>query len=133
TVGDLLPGQTAKAALVPLPAAAPGAPRDREDAFGDGVLLSDADLINYSYSTYDFVERASFADPEDMTEEEYGEAMIRRSMLSNISRSDDGSRFRFVAFCDELTELALEVDGQPVTRTAQRGMVSVNLTYDPVG
>lgn len=133
TVGDLLPGQTAEAALIPLPAAAPGAPRDREDAFGDGVLLSDADLMNYSYSTYDFVERATFADPEDMTKAEYEEAMIRRSMLSNISRSDDGSRFRFVAFCDELTELALEVDGQPVTRTAQRGMVSVNLTYDPVG
>ena len=67
-----------------------------------------------------------------MTPEEYKEAMIRRSLLSNISRNNDGSRFRFIAFCDGLTDLALEVDGQPVTRTAQRGMVSVDLAYDPV-
>ena len=132
TVGDLLPGQTAEKALTPLPASAPGAPRNRDEAFGDGVLLSEADLTNFSYSIYDFVERATRADPEDMTPEEYKEAMIRRSLLSNISRNSDGSRFRFIAFCDGLTDLALEVDGQPVTRTAQRGMVSVDLAYDPV-
>ena len=132
TVGDLLPGQTAEKALTPLPASAPGAPRNRDEAFGDGVLLSEADLTNFSYSIYDFVERATRADPEDMTPEEYKGAMIRRSLLSNISRNNDGSRFRFIAFCDGLTDLALEVDGQPVTRTAQRGMVSVDLAYDPV-
>ena len=96
------------------------------------MLLSEADLTNFSYSIYDFVERATRADPEDMTPEEYKEAMIRRSLLSNISRNSDGSRFRFIAFCDGLTDLALEVDGRPVTRTAQRGMVSVDLAYDPV-
>ena len=37
-----------------------------------------------------------------------------------------------MAFCDGLTDLALEVDGEPVTRTAQRGIVSVDLAYDPV-
>lgn len=132
TVGDLLPGQTTEVALTPLPAAAPGTQRDREDAFGDGVLLSDADLIRHSYSTYDFAERASFADPEDMPPEEYDEAMIRRPLLIDISRENDASRFRLVAFCDELTDLALEVDGEPVTRTARRGIVSVDLTYDPV-
>lgn len=73
------------------------------------MLLSEADLTNFSYSIYDFVERATRADPEDMTpeeyKEEYKEAMIRRSLLSNISRNSDGSRFRFIAFCDGLTDL----------------------------
>ena len=55
TVGDLLPGQTAEnGPLRPLPASAPGAPRNRDEAFGDGVLLSEADLTNFSYSIYDF-------------------------------------------------------------------------------
>ena len=131
-VDGLLPGQTAEARLTPLPDAAPGAPRDREDAFGDGVLLSDTDLTTYSYSYYDFVERATFADPKDMSEEEYREAMIQRSLLIDISRESEESRFRFMAFCDGLTDLALEVDGEPVTRTAQRGVISVELAYDPV-
>ncbi|MCI6041445.1 MAG: hypothetical protein MR742_13145 [Clostridiales bacterium] len=132
TVGALLPGQTAEAVLTPLPASAPGAPRNREDSFGDGIFISEEDLLKYSYSIYDFVERATFANPKDMTKEEYNEAMIRRSLLSNISRDNGESRFRFVAFCNELTDLALEIDGQPVTRTAQRGMVTVDLAYDPV-
>lgn len=130
TVGDLLPGQTATVTLSPLSGDTPDADLSWEEIVSDGVLLSERNMMNYSY--YDFQERYVALNEKQPDSQEYNDAFIRRAMLNNSVYNRNQEMFRFVAFSDELTEPALEIDGQTVERMAGYGMVSVDLKYDPV-
>lgn len=130
TTGDLLPGQTATVTLSPLPGDTPGADLSWEEIVSDGTLLSERNGMNYSY--YDFQERYVALNEKEPGSQAYNDAFIRRAMLNNISYNSNEEMFRFVAFSGEIAEPALEIDGQAVERMAGYGMVSVDLTYDPV-
>ena len=128
-VGELLPGQSATVTLKPDLQRAPGQP-SRTDPVRDGVLLTGADLN--SYSVYDFIERYAALDERRMTAGEYNEAYLRRALMNQRNYGMDGAMFLFVGFSDELAELDLSINDQPVSRTARRGVVQVDLSYDPV-
>lgn len=132
SVPALLPGQTASAVMSPDPDASKNASRSRDEIVRDGVLLSEADLRNYSY--YDFIDVYTNIDDENPSSDEMKARLVRRYMINDFYNRFDSNEdaFRYFAFSDELDALRLTIDGQTVTRTAQQGLVCVTLAYNPI-
>lgn len=135
--GHTLPGGVILCAYgyVTLPSVAPGqTTQARLRAQGsngdviDGVLSSDpmsddlayfSDIVNvYAYQVFGEVE-----DPEQNSLNS-----VRRMQLTAL----DTSRFVYAAFLDDLADMQLLADGQPVTRQAHVGMLAVDLDYRSV-
>lgn len=133
SVPALLPGQTANVTMSPDPDAAQNATRTRAEIIRDGVLLSETDLRNYSY--YDFVDIYANVDDENLPSDELNALLSRRYLIMdhyNSTSGESSGAFLYFTFSDELDALELTIDGQPVVRTAQQGLLCVLLSYNPI-
>ncbi len=132
SVPALLPGQSHTVKLSPLTQTKPASQRTREDVVKDGALLDEQDRQNYSL--YDFLQVFKENEKKNGVLSR-SERNVRSGLLNNALNNVDfnlESRFLYVAFSDELDSLELLLDGQPVRRSAQYGMVRVDLRYNPV-
>lgn len=135
SVPELLPGQTARCVLRAQTNAKAGSKRTYEEIMTDGVMLTEQERRSYSIYEFPsacFEKRAARA----KTAEERREwRVVRNSLVTGSSclRYDSNSaQFVYVAFCDDLDSLTVRIDGQSVSRAAQRGCVAVQLRYQPI-
>lgn len=131
SVPALLPGQTVTAVMAP--AKSGKAIRGLED-IKDGMLLAEKERMNYSY--YDFIQAYTNSEDSKASPEERNERQIRRYMMNNNTNSSSWNTnsicFHYITFEDALADLRLSINGEAATRTAQRGMVDVELAFNPV-
>ena len=132
SVPALLPGQSRTVKLSPVSQTKPSAQRTREDVVKDGALLDAQDRQNYSL--YDFIQVFNDDENEKDVRSQSERKVHSRLMYNALNNVDFNleSRFFYVAFSDELDSLELLLDGQPVKRSAQYGMVRADLSYNPV-
>ena len=125
SVPALLPGQTHTAVMKPS--------TSKTGELADGVLLDEKTRMNFSY--YDFIQAYTKVD-DSMTAEQRDAIYLKRNMMNSRGNTADwnasGNCFHYLAFADRLADLNLFIDGKPVTRTAQRDMVDVTLSFNPI-
>lgn len=132
SIPDLQPGEKTEFALIE-------PPREKQTSFTDGALLPQLMDNSYYSMVYAYLYPESGArSQQKLSPPEEAERETKRSLLISAFSGDsiyaDGnSFFRFVAFQDELKPAALYLDGQEITRSASRSMVSMAVPYTPVG
>ncbi len=97
----------------------------------DGVYYDNLTKPNTFYA-YDYVEAFLNAMIRTGDSEEWS---LRSRMIGNTNLMNyDGlyAPFLYVAFSDELDTLHVKMDGEDVTREAQRGMIVAELHYNPI-
>lgn len=153
-VGDLVPGQSAQAALKRDTAAEKNAQtpvRLYETKIRDGQLISTAITQVGSRDLYPILSAAIYPEEQEdgavpyefrktLSAAEQEERSFKESALSQLLNSDLGGKaggmtspFHFAAFTPEIGQIQLFINGEPVTRTGHRAILDVLMTYEPVG
>ena len=134
SVPELLPGQTTRCVLRAQSGTA-RSNRSYEDIMTDGVMLTEQERRSYSIYEFPSAYFDKRADQAKTAEEKREWRLVRQNLVtgSNCLRYDSNSaQFVYVAFSDDLDSLTVRIDGQIVSRAAQRGCVAVQLRYQPI-
>lgn len=134
TAPALLPGQTTTLMLRPAAAVTPaeGQQSTPGNEIKDGVLLDDQARQRYEF--YQFLDAYIGLLQQNANITEQKDSNIKRSLISSAAGSffDNQLSFVYFGFSDEMDSLKLQINGQPVSRSAQRGCVALKLRYDPI-
>lgn len=130
-VPELLPGQSATCTMRPMTDEEEKEMRNGTYTLKEGVLLSDS--MRGNYSPYEMVDNYFTEKRKQAPSAQKSLWDNRRSMVSAGQAMDAGENtFYYIAFCSDLDELEVTVDGQPVTRQAQSNCIQARLTYNPI-
>ena len=136
SVPALLPGETARCVLRPMTDDEKARQSGSYQQPKDGVMLPES--MRRDYSGYDLCYELSSAFLSAKQKEKQGDSdalshwSLCFELMTRGENTDLNQTIQYVAFCDQLDQLTILLDGKPVQRQAQMSCIKTNLHYNPI-
>ena len=139
-LGDLLPGQTVELAML-----LPEKPIDYSSpsfAFKPNIMYTSLDVdqpnnANYvnNNNVYSYLQGAVYDQFEDKYENPEAQRMnaLVQTYESMLEYYNTNAMYYFFGFNDTLGQVAVQLNGKPISRTAHTAAIATKMEYEPIG